>query len=567
MIWQPSGVPAPSEVPWHQDENVCGRVAQRARDLVVARLFDRAATTARLADDLLPKDVDSCYITVYLNGELRGCMGSVLRCLDDDLKRLAEAAIGDERFARESPNDPESVAVSVSLLYDPLEMGQADPEEIVKYYRHGQQALMVYQGEQLGLLLPFVACGWNYDAVEFAKAAIEKAGLTEPPYYWCRFDCTTWLGGDRGAWETVGGFPIDRETLPPIKALSERHAALHERYLLRHQKEDGTFYSRYQPLQNRLFEGVDPARQAYGAWVLARAARIRAARIRAGEELKAAADLLIDTLRQHVSGEGDDLWLRFDEETPSVAELSFLLLALCNLPVDDSRRSQIPAIATKLWSCIELPHGRILTHQKPDPSFDPFQDYFPGQVLLALAVAAEQNATEIDSERLQRSFKYYRHRFRYQRHFGQVTWLLQAFSKWWQLTKDQAFADLVFEVADWLLGYQQEKTGAFINDHQPDTPGYTTAVYLEGLAAALPVAAALGDDTRHATYARSFTAGVSFLDRLIVQQRDQVILPNPDFALGGLRQGLYYSEIRTDFVQHSLSALLARIDGPALFTV
>ena len=140
-----------------------------------------------------------------------------------------------------------------------------------------------------------------------------------------------------------------------------------------------------------------------------------------------------------------------------------------------------------------------------------------------------------------------------------------AFSKWWEVTREQAFADFVFEVADWLLGYQQEKSGAFINDHQSETPGYTTAVYLEGLAAALLVTAGLSDEARDQTYRQAFANGVSFLDRLIIQDRDRSILPNPDFALGGLRQGLYYSEIRTDFVQHSLSALLARIDGPALF--
>jgi len=43
---------------------------------------------------------------------------------------------------------------------------------------------------------------------------------------------------------------------------------------------------------------------------------------------------------------------------------------------------------------------------------------------------------------------------------------------------------------------------------------------------------------------------------LIIQERDGSILPNIDYALGGLRQGIYYSEIRTDFVQHSLSAIL-----------
>jgi hypothetical protein len=111
---------------------------------------------------------------------------------------------------------------------------------------------------------------------------------------------------------------------------------------------------------------------------------------------------------------------------------------------------------------------------------------------------------------------------------------------------------MVFEIADWLLEYQQDKTGAFINDHQPDTPGYTTAVYLEGIAAALGVAEA----ERYQAYLSSFTRGLGFLDRLIIQERDQFILPNPDYALGGLRQGIHYSEIRTDFVQHSLSALL-----------
>ena len=281
----------------------------------------------------------------------------------------------------------------------------------------------------------------------------------------------------------------------------------------------------------------------------------RAHRVLGGDDLRDAADSVINSINQ------------VDEETSSVAELSFLLLALCELPADDPRRARITDLAAKLWNCIELPHGRILTHNGEDRAPEAYQDYFPGQVLLALASACEQNGTEIDRERLQASFRYYRHRFRYKRHFGQVTWLLQAFSKWREITQEKAFADFVFEVADWLLGYQQDKSGAFINDHQPETPGYTTAVYLEGLASALFTAVSVDNISRYEAYDRSFGAGVSFLDRLIIQERDRIILPSPDFALGGLRQGLYYSEIRIDFVQHSLSALLTRIDGPTLFTL
>ena len=549
--WQPTGVPAPEEVPWHKDQKICGPVVERARDLVLAPLLERAASTEPLPEDLLPKNIDSLYLTIYINGHLRGCMGQKLRSLDEDLKTIARAALRDERFAGRSPVSADNVAVTVSFLFDPLPLGECPPEEVVNYYRHGDQTVMVYQDQHVGLLLPFVGSFWNLDPVGFARAVIEKSGLSEPPYYWARFDCATWFAGTEGVAKTVGGFVIPRNGLPPVDELVPYLGKLHVHYLLTHLREDGTFYSGYQPFHNRLYESPDLARQAHGAWVLARAANIFG-----GDELKIAAEKVIDSLLAKIVRDRADVWLQSQDEASTVAEISFLLLALSNVPEDDRRREVMRDLAATLWHCIELPHGRIITHDNPDnPSPDGYQDYFPGQVLLALAVACEKNVSEIDEERLRRAFQYYRHRFRYKRHFGQVTWLMQAFSKWWQLTRKTEFAELVFEVADWLLGYQQDKTGGFINDHQPGAPGYTTAVYLEGIAAALQIS----DNAGSRRYSDSLARGFAFLDRLIIQDRDRGILPNIDFALGGLRQGIHYSEIRTDFVQHSLSAILSKL--------
>ena len=532
--WQPTGVPAPEQLPWHKDRNVCGPIAERARDLVLGQVLNLPETTSPLPDELLPKNVESVYVTIYIEGRLRGCMGLAVRNLDDDLKRIVEAALRDERFSDTAAINAGSVAVTVSMLFDPLVIGQSPPEEVVNYYRHGDQTLMVYQGQRIGLLLPFVAGLWNLNNVSFAKAVLDKAGLTEPPYTWCRFDCTTWFAGCEGVWKVIGGFAPPQQNLPPVDELVARHRKLHVRYLLKHLREDGTFFSSYQPFHNRLFEGVDPARQAHGAWVLARAHKVLG-----GDDLRDAAGKVVDHLLANMVQD-------------SVAEISFLLLALSNLEDDDPRRSLMKDLATTLWQRVTLPHGRIATHNTDDPSLDPYQDYFPGQALLALAVACEQNVETIDEERLRRSFQYYRHRFRYKRNFGQVTWLLQAFSKWYQVTREQHFADMTFEIADWLLGYQQDKTGGFINDHQPGAPGYTTAVYLEGLACALSIA----DGARRETYFDACARGFRFLDQLIIQDRDRAILPNPDYAIGGLRQSIHYSEVRTDFVQHSLSALL-----------
>jgi len=539
--WQPTGVPAPEQLPWHKDKNICGRIAERARDLVLHELLDLPCTTTPLPADLLPKNVESLYVTVYIDGSLRGCMGSRLRNLDDDLKTIVDAALRDDRFEGTAPSDADSIAVTVSLLFDPLEIGYAPPDEVVNYYRHGDQTLMAYHDQQFGLLLPFVASQWNLDDVSFATAVLEKAGLSQPPYNWCRFDCATWLASSDGVGRTIGGFAPPQDDLPPVDVLVDRHRKLHLHYLLKHLREDGTFFSSYQPFQNRVFEGADRARQAHGAWVLARAHKILG-----DDDLAQAAGKAIDSLLAETL---DD----------SAAEVSFLLLALSNLDDGDPRRSAMKELAATLWQRVELPHGRIATHKTADPSLEAYQDYFPGQVLLALAVACQHDASTIDEERLRRGFQYYRHRFRYKRHFGQVAWLLQAFSKWWQVTGEPHFADMTFEIADWLLGYQQDKTGGFINDHQPGTPGYTTAVYLEGMAAA----ASIADGTRRETYLDSCARGFRFLDQLIIQERDRFILPNPDYAIGGLRQGLHYSEVRTDFVQHSLSAMLEFKSPPA----
>lgn len=551
IVWQKTGVPAPEKLPWHQDEKICGQLANKARSVVLSALFDSPETTPPFDERLITEDLDSLYLTIYINGQLRGCMGSAVRDLNEDLKRLAKAALDDERFASVDPFDADSVAVSISLLFNALELGEVPADEVGRYYRHGQQTVMAYRDDHVGLLLPFVAATNNLDSLDFVQAVLDKGGLVEPPYYWCRFDCVTWLAESKGVWSIVGGFPSAENHSNTLSELVARHRALHTRYLLKHLQEDGTFYSRYQPFQNRLYQQVEAARLVHGAWVLARGYRIL------GDiELKNAAESIVDYLLRKVVEDGERIWLEREDENPSVAEISFLALALYNLPENDMRQSLKRALRATLWSCIELPHGRIATHRRPDPSLEAFQDYTPGQVLMALGAACEEDASTIDEARLYRAFRYYRHRFRYKRHFGQVTWLMQAFSKWWQITRESCFAEMTFEIADWLLTYQQEKTGAFINDHQAETPGYTTAVYLEGIAAAAHVAADLNDRARCQNYRNSFAQGVTFLDRLIIQERDQSIIPNPDWALGGLRQGLYYSEVRTDFVQHSLSALL-----------
>jgi hypothetical protein len=161
-----------------------------------------------------------------------------------------------------------------------------------------------------------------------------------------------------------------------------------------------------------------------------------------------------------------------------------------------------------------------------------------------------------DKEKLAQARRFYRHRFMLKRHWDQVCWLAQAAVAWWRVDRDAESARFAFEICDWALTYQSEKHGGFLNDHQPDTPGYTTALYLQALAAGIELAAGLRDRARQQRYKDAYARGVAFLDALVLQERDVPLLPNPRFALGGVRTSLVKSEAQVDSVQHALAALL-----------
>jgi hypothetical protein len=150
----------------------------------------------------------------------------------------------------------------------------ASAEEVVNYYRHGDQTVMVYQDDRVGLLLPFVASFWNLDAVGFANAVIEKSGLKEPPYYWVRFDCATWLAGRESVSWTIGGFVHGLMRLTAGCGTGRRVRQVTSEVPAQTFKRRRNVLFRLSTFHNRLYESTDLARQSHGAWVLARAANI-----------------------------------------------------------------------------------------------------------------------------------------------------------------------------------------------------------------------------------------------------------------------------------------------------
>lgn len=118
----------------------------------------------------------AAFVSVYVAGELRGCLGCIEPrgpSLADAVADLAAAAAScDPRFAPLRASDLVSLHVEISVLGPLTRVGT--PDEIVI----GRDGLVVEEGSRRGLLLPQVATRWAWNVPRFLEETCHKAGLS-----------------------------------------------------------------------------------------------------------------------------------------------------------------------------------------------------------------------------------------------------------------------------------------------------------------------------------------------------------------------------------------------------
>jgi AmmeMemoRadiSam system protein A len=134
---------------------------------VEGREFRLEAPSAHLSE---PRGV---FTTIYLRGELRGCVGYVFP-IAPLFRAVAEtaraAAFDDSRFEPVSREEAPQLEISLSVL-SPLKPIEAAQVEI------GRHGLMVSMAGHRGLLLPQVPIEHGWDRVTFLEQTCRKAGL------------------------------------------------------------------------------------------------------------------------------------------------------------------------------------------------------------------------------------------------------------------------------------------------------------------------------------------------------------------------------------------------------
>ena len=160
-----------------------------AREAITTFLRDeKILSTPVDTPDRLKEDMGA-FVTLYRNGDLRGCIGypepvkSLIRTI---IEVAISAATQDPRFPPVTISEFPDVHVEVSVLTKPVLIGVDKPSDYPGKIDVGVDGLIVELGYYRGLLLPQVPLEWHWDVDEFLSNTCMKAGLL--PDCWLKPD-------------------------------------------------------------------------------------------------------------------------------------------------------------------------------------------------------------------------------------------------------------------------------------------------------------------------------------------------------------------------------------------
>lgn len=154
------------------------KILEIARDSIGFYMKNKKLSEFTVEDEVL-KQKKGAFVTLTINGQLRGCIGRLVA--DTPLYKVVnemavEAAFDDGRFSPLSASEFEKVKVEISVLSLFKKIESLDEIEV------GSHGLLIRKGFNSGLLLPQVATDYGWNRQEFLENVCYKAGLDKDAY-------------------------------------------------------------------------------------------------------------------------------------------------------------------------------------------------------------------------------------------------------------------------------------------------------------------------------------------------------------------------------------------------
>jgi hypothetical protein len=238
---------------------------------------------------------------------------------------------------------------------------------------------------------------------------------------------------------------------------------------------------------------------------------------------------------------------------------------------------ELPAPAADLLDDSDQLCNYLRRAQRPDgsiacsdtgPDDNESVNLYAGEALCALVRSQQHRPATWKLEAVRKALPYYHARWRAANNLTMVPRHTAACAEAYQLTKDAAYADFVFEMNDWLCTFQFQQLdprhplwiGGFMScvDGRPTqtAPHAGNGVYVESLAEAARVARLVGDAKRYDRYKEALERGLQFL--MTLQYSDASTQHFAEWYRPALVGGLHASHgdgnLRLDCTQQAVRA-------------
>lgn len=558
--WLPYGFPYDSLDDWTRNDEIGELLTKRVRELlfslgdntkaIIGDETEAAMETSGVPvqDDIIPAPVYAVSVSLYHKG-LVGCGIAWDGSLDFCLKKATKSGFNDPRYsARRKDVSLEEIGIAVSILYDREWLGDTSIEMAASKIRRGLDSLSVQQGDRHAFFLPVVTSHYNYTKEQMAKKLLEKARIFNPPYTWATYKTASWLRRGNRQWNLHFGFTKKLQDFNHFKQWN-KHISMLATYLTNHLLPNGIPEYFYLPVTGGFSAKGTSPRVVHALWALNEAGQLLN-RI----DWQEAAFKGFNLCLKHIKNKNGFGTLDLSGyQNGSMADC-ILLAGIAGTNNQSFSHEALKSLASFVLNMFQE-DGRI-TPMPRSRGIATDHDFLPGAAILALAKYVKLTGRSDLINQLNVQLQWYKRRFRIAHPWGMVGWQTQGWSHVHTVRGDLQEAEFVFEMADWALDWQHEKTGAFLVELHPYGPSFHTAFLAEGIADAWTLAKRVGDKERAERYARSWCEAMKFMDTLIIHPQDTFCMVNPDKSVGGVRGCLTTSEVRIDYVSHTIMALV-----------
>jgi hypothetical protein len=201
-------------------------------------------------------------------------------------------------------------------------------------------------------------------------------------------------------------------------------------------------------------------------------------------------------------------------------------------------------------------------------------NHYPGIALYALMRSQLRRPASWKTEMVRKAVAYYRPWWARQKSLAFVPWQTAAYTEAYIQTREQAFADCIFEMNDWLCGMQYERIdprharwyGGFMSWSDgkavETAPQVISGLYAEGLAQACRTAQEAADVPRHKRYTDALQHCLQFLTTLQYSDANTQHFEETyrQRLVGGFYASFQDGNLRIDYTQHAVSALVLYLE-------